>query len=975
VLGLIVVGILGLIVVFYWTGLADRASGLGTGGVSVEGDSLDIRLIGVRPDCGDDILDADGRKIGETMGYAWQGANWDSTQMRRDLLFALPEADGPILFNTFHILKAPGQIHSVGSGWARTVADASGRRLLVMQCNMRSTYSRRSTIAGMQETPVEKVDLMLRYWCGPRGKAAFAFTGPFVPGKKVIADGGLPYTLTPHLVQPRHGAAQWHLSTKQPFPSDTLVLAYDTSGRRHLVSRGSGSTGSAGAECDLGVAGLPLERVAALAFGEEPRARTYRDITVRYPDRPARDRPEYLDKIAAALRMTGRPQTEVSRQFLKDPNSTLEVIELVRGSHVVQAWDHIRYCRPRIVFAELDAKTQERLRRTAERWANADDPKIRLAGVQMGLRGKWPGFLARAFPLLDAEERQTRWSAAETIWSHQASLSPEQIGWVKERLLEKEDPATHEMLMRCLTANTTPASTAALLELARDDRPWVWWRAVKGIAYGKRLSVPVGWSRKLSIRRYLVAPLRQFGDREGINEEARRMLPGLLTAETLRIDRSLFGEILSRAAQLLDRATVTPALIDCLGDVSDYQSARWVIDRVVKQINLWHGVDIGGLGIDVSRQSPQITNVDWHTVIADAVTWHETGVDPGKIPADYEPKCGDLRVVWRNVKDPDQSVISAWLRPTSDDAWARETVLKHEKDFLAYAIALQTEGARSTYSVHVSFGKVHGGRAERTCDVDIEDLPKRLAVESKDLPAGADDWRRSRQQRKMWERTWEIWVEPLGAAESVLSGAKVLAEWRRTWRGAATRPVVDHKGVAWGEARNGLRAGLALVGNPKAVRLEDSVGVRIHLHNISDRPLDLVSLSPRRDQAVTTGETGGSQYSFHTKGGPPSKVARHTLQPGQTIALQAQPLVFYEEDRRKRRPEHPAAPPGQVLNLLRCMRGPQFVRYHLNIPRRATKEQAGQEVPSKETDWKGYLETGVREILVTSAPASGPAGE
>jgi len=971
VLGLTVVGILGLVVAFCWIGLGGRVSGLGTGGVSVEGDPLDIRLIGVRPDCGDDILDTDGKKIGETLGYAWDGANWGSTEMRRDFFFELPETDEPILFNMFHVLKAPGQIHSVGGGWARSLVDASGRRLLVLRSTIRHTYTRRSTVAGMQETPVQKVDLVLRYWCGPRGKAAFTFTGPFVPGKKVIADGGLPYTLTPHLLQTQDGTARLHLSTKQRYSFDTLALAYDASGERHPISRGGGGGGSSGAEYDFHVAGVPLERVAALAFGEEPRTRTYRNIPIRYPDRPARERAEHLDRIDAALGMVGRPQTEVTRQFLKDPNATLEVIDVVRGLLAVQAWEHIRYSRPRIEFAELDPETQEKLHRTAERWANADDPKLRLAGVQMGLRGKWPGLLARAFPLLDAEERQTRWAASETIHAHQASLSPEQIGWVKERLLRKEDPATHWMLIRCLTTNTTAASTAALLELARDDRPWVWWRAVKRVAHRKGLPIPPAWSRKLGMRLYLVGSQRWYRDREGINEEARQMLPGLLTAKTLRMDRWLFGEILSRAVQLLDRSTVTPALVDCLGAVSDHQGARWVIDRVVKQINLWHGVDIGGLGIDVSQQSPQVSNVDWHTVIADAVTWHETGIDPGRIPADYEPKCGDLRIVWRNVKDPDQSVIGARLRPTSDDAWPRKTVLKHEKDFLAYVIAPQTDDARSVCSVHLSCGVLQQHGTARTCEVDVRDLPKRLAVETTDTRVHYG----GSPGRKVWEGTWEIWVEPLGAAESVLAGTKVLAAWRRTWHGAATRPAVADEGVAWGEARNGLRAGLAFVGSPKSVALGESVRVRIHLHNISDRPLDLVSLSPRRDQAVADGENGGSQYSFHTKGGPPSKMARHTLQPGQTIALPAQPLVFREQDRTRRRLDDPAAPPGQVLNLLRCARGPQFVRYQLNFPPGAKKDQVRQEIASKESDWKGYLETGVQEILVTSPAASRPAGE
>ena len=61
-------------------------------------------------------------------------------------------------------------------------------------------------------------------------------------------------------------------------------------------------------------------------------------------------------------------------------------------------------------------------------------------------------------------------------------------------------------------------------------------------------------------------------------------------------------------------------------EVYDY-SGRAVADKIVKYVNLWHGLDIGGLGADINRQTPDLQKYDWPAIVAETVRWYDSRQD------------------------------------------------------------------------------------------------------------------------------------------------------------------------------------------------------------------------------------------------------------------------------------------------------------------------------------------------------------
>ena len=49
-----------------------------------------------------------------------------------------------------------------------------------------------------------------------------------------------------------------------------------------------------------------------------------------------------------------------------------------------------------------------------------------------------------------------------------------------------------------------------------------------------------------------------------------------------------------------------------------------MISRIVKYLNLWYGLDIGGLGSDVRKQTPDLDKMDLEAVAAEAIEWYDT---------------------------------------------------------------------------------------------------------------------------------------------------------------------------------------------------------------------------------------------------------------------------------------------------------------------------------------------------------------
>ncbi len=71
---------------------------------------------------------------------------------------------------------------------------------------------------------------------------------------------------------------------------------------------------------------------------------------------------------------------------------------------------------------------------------------------------------------------------------------------------------------------------------------------------------------------------------------------------------------------------MTTVMIESLRHMEYHRSwAMWgAISRIFKYLNLWHDLDIGGLGSDLRKQTPDLDKMDLEAVAAEAVEWYDT---------------------------------------------------------------------------------------------------------------------------------------------------------------------------------------------------------------------------------------------------------------------------------------------------------------------------------------------------------------
>ena len=367
---------------------------------NVGGGPLDIQLLGVRPDAGDDIYDAEGKKLEKALGPIglWEDP-WGSDKQRRDFIFELPAVDKQVLFDRWHHLYHSGTNTGLGVGRGWSLGRSGKQELFILMTTFKKTYLKRTAYFFTRQVPVHKVDLELRYFCGPPLDPVCTFSGPFAFGTKTFADGGLSYELTPEKFEPPFSEShiRFRFSGGRELGTNPTVIIYDTSGSRHLMETvGLGKNGLVFEHSQL-----PLDKIAAITVGEKPHERTFRNIVVDYPDRPVREYPEYLDRMADILGITNLSKEELSTYRFKDPNEAIAVIGIVRGrGHTASAVEALMFGKPAIDISGLEPQVHEKIRHTANIWASAVDPRMKARGVQLGLIGRWPEFFEQALEIL-----------------------------------------------------------------------------------------------------------------------------------------------------------------------------------------------------------------------------------------------------------------------------------------------------------------------------------------------------------------------------------------------------------------------------------------------------------------------------------------------------------------------------------------------------------------------------------------------
>ena len=1011
--------------------------------LQVEGDPLDVRLIGVRPDLSDAILDANGKKIGEDPRWGrggnlrWgahetsfgSGGARSKTQpkMRRDFIFEVPKMDHSILLAMYHPVRLSGSDLPAGTGFAflyyemedqskaaalmlegtsvsrRTWAFRSHsregvlktkkviRRLLYLESTGHRKVPGRVVGVLQRDTPVERVDVTLRFWHGPRGPAAAAFSGPFRPGREIHADEDTAYRLVP--TEPdagQGGKAVFRLKTTRPTGGDIYskraVLAYDRNGERYETKGRGGSWGGDGADFTFSVPGLALKDIAFITFGEKPREKTFRNILVSYPDRPPRDYPEYLDKMAEALDLKDRSPRALCRLKIETFWDAVKVAEVARGDHLGQV--HRQLSQPTINPKKMNTTERTRLRAAVGRLAQSKDPNYRAAAVNIAWNAGWANYVDIAFDLLDAKSSSARSTAARALMSFHKHLSAAQIRAIGERILA-EDDRSFRRLIRPLGLIGRPAAAEVLVRLARDDRPWLWWPALCHYRTRRSLGDRDELPTEVRKRIMLVSGEGLDNETEDVRAAALEMLPQLLTVQVLTEDSKVFDDVLSRVTKLLDRDTATKAIVGFLRELREvgtlpgplamsrslhYRADVWAVAKMVRYLNLWHGTNLGELGRDVSYWQLErlFRYVDWSGVVDDALQWSETGIDPALLPEDYEAKPNDLRVVWRNVDKPAESRVGV-LRCPKDRQDAHRTILRWDgKDFVSLRVAHDPAEQSPRYVIQAWSGVLASHAGLTTTEVARSELPKRILSKidtSGDKSEDALRWLQKRRDR--WQGNWELWIEPLGATESVLDPATLRSALRRLTHHPTSRPS-ENRGIAWGKPYEGVRAGLELLSDRNVVLRESHVSlrVRLHLENISDHPINLGMCSV--GQAVP-----GWFESFNGTGGVGKREemreptwSRRTMAPGQVFSFEEQALEFEVYRRQSGRPP---LPKHVVRHLLSSQAGRRLLQYSLRFPPHHLQKTDAYKAFRREGDLEGRLTTGLQEVVLRLGDGEGEA--
>jgi hypothetical protein len=687
---------LGLLIVAGAAGLLPAARGLhGQASVSNEG-PLDIRLVGVCPDGGDELYDADGRQLQATLPpLGIEDDTWHQDDQRRDFVFQVPAVREPLLFLPFQCLYPAGADYYQGVRTTDELDRAEGDSRLVVSSTFGRTYHRSQPGSLTLRSPIDKIDLMLQYFYGPRREALCTFTGPFQVGRTVAADAGRPYRLTPEPARAmKQSQVKFHFVTGRPFSGDASVLFYDQKGRRHYAGpSGFGRSGRGGADLTYDVEALPWDEVAAVTVGEKPYAITFRNVTVTYPGRPPRTYAASWDRMAARLDLTDLSLESLMRYDFRSVSEAVSVVDIVRNSsQMTKVLRALEPGRHQAGLAALDEAARDKIRRAATRWLQSPSMMGRAYGAQVGLLGGCREFVGPAFALLQYQHPTNRDMTRTvrnigltglTYWYTDHRPAEDLERW--KRLVREGDSgaAWSGLLRRCLVSPGRPVDTQVLWELAQEDPPWAWWPALKVLLEreGPQLRGYSTWPEKMKLRFLLVNRAEQR-DRTKLLPQARLLLAGLFTPQTLRMCREIATDLHTALTACLDRKEATAVAMDFLraalqpatrrqfeAEYGSDSALSTMVAWLLRDLNAWYGLNLGGLGVfqpgqvNTGLQGPGQAA----KAAAAALEWYQaTGGAP---PA--EPVL-EARVVDRDARSiPGATITLRQTRPIFDEAGPR----------------------------------------------------------------------------------------------------------------------------------------------------------------------------------------------------------------------------------------------------------------------------------------------------------------
>ncbi len=752
--------------------------------VKVTGDPLPIELVGVVPAGMDEMFDFNGKSLGQ-----WKLRGnisrkiWSQPAVRRDFIFRLPKTSEPVFYLPPKIRPSDDEGLSARYWGSQLQADYLGVAQLwsggqtvqyggVLEGFMSTNLLKRQpgqTIGITGPRVPERVDIVWRYYHGRRGPADGTFTGPFTIGN-VYTDPKNPQC-TLEVLKPNNMEDTAELLVKTNTETDWTMRLFVYRGNDwQFAQYNGGSFGSGNSRIKYRIVNLSLADITKITFNEKPREKIFRNIPIYLPGIKERYRLAYADEMAKRLGDPARPE-QIERQGFHDPAEMVKLIDLIRGNTYWYRVTEIlgkAQTTPRD-FSEADLK---KIHAAVQQALHTETQYTMHSVLWVGLWGGWPEFVEPALDFIQTKntERQT---VAFGLSKHNDLLTGRQITMIGRMLKEHPDQQTwNQLLWGVLNSNQRPEAQAALLDLAHSDAAWLWTRILPA-----RYS---DWQKNGKLDDKLVTRLVAIGFGNGIpgserfEKQARALLPQILTPQFVAMqgDTDL---ILRRIAAMYPPAEATPILIAYLDrNLREWDTWRteamainywWVIDRIVKYLNLWNGTNLGGLGTDINHQSEEWGH-DWQAIAREAIEWSKTGVDPSKIARGWRPGPGSVRVVWFNELNPELSMIALW-----DPAFpGREnyTPMAFAQDFLNFRV---TSFQNGTGSLECKAGVEKSHSSSMNFEFRTGELPMNIgAWDSHSYHNNAPT--------PLWIGKWHVSIEAATATSGSLDGTRLFAEWR-----------------------------------------------------------------------------------------------------------------------------------------------------------------------------------------------------
>ena len=608
---------------------------------------LDIRLWGMRPDAGDVIYDPKGNKFADTLGIARNETTvWGKDLYCRDFIFEIPDTNEPIMFLPLRYSANREEDRRGGFLKGSLYFEHHGRNFGWFQTIIPRT-KRQSFLFGIwkKEVPVDRIDLHLRYYCGPPNKPICVFRGPFefevdrklhrVTG--VTDETGL-YELSFDLVLPPSASPSelvMLLQTKRRIDPVADILFYDAGDKCLYVRRGSPHKIPAGEGIGYSIPRSLLRNTAKITVGEQPFETTVRNLKLDSPNSKRRIYAERFDKMAEILK-TGRGPNRYIRYNFRDLDELLKIIDILRGEQICKVSRNLCFREMGMLYIDpdtLDTEQSQKLKQVVLRWADAMDPEIRVNAIRLGLHCEWPEFFDMAFELLEYRNRNYFDEAvpvreiAEVLYSHREKLSERDINRIAAILPRLTNPGAIRRLQDCLGDPKSPARLAALWDLANSDQPWLWTDAIRQLTMWREFEGKYdSLSERLKPRVFLVAGPRGFSDPGQIAPKVSELQLSLLSSQLLTHHGGTFSALIGYIPENTEKRAMTDVMIESLRYMEYRRDwSVWnTISGIVRYLNLWHGLDIGGLGSDVRKEIPDLDKMDLEAFAVEAIEWYDT---------------------------------------------------------------------------------------------------------------------------------------------------------------------------------------------------------------------------------------------------------------------------------------------------------------------------------------------------------------